>query len=91
MYHDASRNPLTAMQMVDALLAPVQAGVAAGVFHPIPRFTYDTGVSLAVYERLQAQYDELLLSAEQHIRSLKHESTRKSLEIARLKLELARK
>lgn len=91
MYSDASRNPATALQLVDAMLAPIQAGLDTAAFQPIPRFRYDTGVSLAAYDRLQAQYDELLEVAEHHIRSLKLESARKSLEIARLKLELARR
>lgn len=91
MYHDASRNPVNALQAVDALLAPIQAGLAAAAFQPIPRFSYDTRVSLAAYERLQAQYNELLHAAEHHIRALKQDSARKSLEIARLRSELARR
>lgn len=89
MYQDASKNPITAVQGVDALLGPIQAALAGGAFRPAPQYHYDTGVSLQAYERLQAQYAELAAAAEHHIRSLQLKGARQALEITRLKAELA--
>lgn len=90
MYQDESRNPLTAMQGVDALLGPLQAGLAVGAFHPVPRYRYDTSISLVAYERLQGRYNELADAAELHIRKLRLQCARQTLEIARLKAQLNR-
>jgi hypothetical protein len=91
MYTDASSNPVTALQMVDALLTPLQAGLAGGAFRPAPRYHYDTSVSLAAHERLQRQYAELLAVAGAAMKDMQAIVERQAREIARLKAQLAQR
>lgn len=91
MYQDSSRNPITAREGVDVLLGALQAGLAGGVFRPVPRYHYNTSVGLEAYEHLLALYDEVAGAAELHIRKLKLQSARQAAEIARLKWELTRR
>lgn len=90
MYLDASSNPITAAQGVDALLSPLQVGLAAGAFQLAPRYRYDTSVSLDAYERLQGQYAELLAVAEAGMQEMQRLVIRQSRQIADLKMQLAR-
>lgn len=89
MYNDASRNPVSALQCVDAILGPLQRGLEAGAFQPTPRHHYGASVRLENYEHLQARYRELAKTAELRIRRLRLESAKQALEIARLRAELA--
>jgi hypothetical protein len=88
MYTDASCNPVTALQVVDTVLAPLQAGLAGRAFRPAPRYHYDTGVSLAAYERVQRQYAELLTVAGAAMKDMQAIVERQARDIARLKAQL---
>jgi hypothetical protein len=88
MYTDASSNPITAIQAVELMLAPLQEGLAGGAFRLAPRHHYDTTVSLAAYERLQGQYAELLAVAEAGMAEMARLVARQSHEIARLQSQL---
>lgn len=91
MYTDASRNPITALQGVEMALRPIQEGLAGGAFHLAPRYHYDTTVSLVAYERLQAQYIELLAVSEAGMAEMARLVARQSHEIAQLKFQLRRR
>lgn len=88
MYTDHSRNPITAMEAVDTLLAPVQAALSGG-FQVAAARRYDTSVSLEAYERLAAQYSHLRAVAESGITMLRLKSIKLEMENCRLRAELA--
>ncbi len=83
MYNDQSRNPISALQCADMLRAPIEAWLASA-FSPLPRAHYNTGISLGTYNRLVAQYNELLAEAETGILRLKLRAI--ELEIENIKL-----
>lgn len=91
MYTDSSQNPMSALQGVEMLLAPLQAGLADGAFSLAPRYHYNTTVSLAAYERLQMQYTELLAVAETGMAEMARLVASQSREISQLKSQLARR
>lgn len=91
MYTDASSNPITAMQGVELVLAPLQEGLASGAFRLAPRYQYDTTVSLAAYHQLQRQYMELLAVAEAGMAEMTRLVARQSREIVQLKSQLHRR
>lgn len=81
MYTDASRNPITAAGMVDALLRPIDAGLrscsrASG--------TAPAGVSVYEYNALVDKYNQLLEASERAL--LRMQLHLQAAEIERLRL-----
>lgn len=89
MYTDASRNPITAIQAVDALLSPVQRALEN--FRPIPAYRYDTRVSVQAYEQLLTQYNELFQTAHRGMLSLRLQAVKLEIENRKLRAQLARR
>ena len=87
VYTDASSNPIDAMQCVDALLGPIQRGLEN--FGPVPSYRYDTGVSLASYEQLLCQYNELLETADRGMLALRLRAVKLEIENRKLRAEIA--
>ena len=89
VYTDASRNPITAIEVVDTLLGPVQR--AFENFGPIPAYRYDNGVNLHAYEGLLTRYNELFETANRGMLSLRLQTVRLEIENRKLRAELARR
>jgi hypothetical protein len=85
MYSDQSSNPITALQGVDMLLDPLQAGFVSAF---APAVSYGgTGISVAEYNALVSAYNQLLDKAEGAVSSLRREASRLRLENVRLQAE----
>lgn len=89
MYNDASRNPITAMQGVDLLLHPLQTALSN--LQPVPRYRYDTGVSLEAYNRLLDRYAELREASERALLSLRARAMELEIENLRLRAALLKR
>lgn len=85
MYNDASRNPMTAIDGVGALLGALEQALLD--LPPATRYPYQTGVDVEAYRRLLEQYAELVESSGRAL--LSQRAGMLELEVENLKLRAA--